>query len=806
MRSYKANPPETAVRNPYYFCVDPEGNQLPYLDRILSDTCSQDMVAIKAAGGATTLQSRYLSFDQYTYLMDQRKAGNYELYHWYAGDRSWFVLQPNLNRRTSPENPDWGKKRALMCDKRFRQALSMAINRQAIIKAEYNNQAEPAQVTPGRESPFFHEAAFKAYTDFAPQRAERLLDALELTKRDYEGYRTFVDGTRMTFYIDYTKGLTSDRPVQFVVNDWAAVGVRAVPRQRDRTLWSTEREGLLHDFNIWIANGEHYPLIQPRFFAPVNGSFFALAYTQWINTGGLQGDPDAKGEPLPKEHPLYAALMAYQDACATGDLKEQIARFKPALDIAAENVWSINICTTPPVLVVVNKDLRNVPSTAVYSWDFQSPGNAGIETWFLRKDNNSAGARKAIEAEILTPALRPGDLNETSQTATANLNDASPAPPSPAPNPGRIVATVVTVLIWGGVILSLLLVSLRHPFIARRLVIMAPTLGIISVIVFAVIQLPPGDYLTSLMIRLEQSGDTRAEQEIEDIRQQFYLDRSVAERYGRWLGLPWFVTYKAKDQGLLQGNLGRSMEKRVPVNQLVGDRLLLTFLISLCTILFTWAVALPTGIYSAVKQYSWGDYVLTLIGFIGMCVPAFLLALLLMYAANTWFGISIGGLLSPEYATQPEWDWPKIADLLKHIWLPVVVLGVGGTAGMIRVMRANLLDELKKPYVVTARAKGVRPMKLLLKYPVRIALNPFISGIGHIFPQLVSGGAIVAIVLSLPTVGPLMLEALMTQDMYLAGSMLMVLSLLGVFGTLVSDLLLLALDPRIRYGGGGDGR
>ena len=284
----------------------------------------------------------------------------------------------------------------------------------------------------------------------------------------------------------------------------------------------------------------------------------------------------------------------------------------------------------------------------------------------------------------------------------------------------------------------------------------------------------------------------------------FHLDESVAMRYFRWMGLVWFTSFEEGDQGLLQGHLGRSMQDGQPlVNDLVGDRILLTFLISLGTILLTWVLAVPIGIYSAVRQYSLGDYTLTLIGFLGMCVPSFLLALLLMYFSSEVMGIKATGLFSPEYAARPEWTWGKFVDLLKHIWLPVVVLGVGGTAGMIRVMRGNLLDELRKPYVTTARAKGVRPTKLLLKYPVRLALNPFISGIGGIFPALVSGGAIVAMVLSLPTVGPLMLEALMTEDMYLAGSMLMVLSLLGVMGTLVSDLLLLWLDPRIRFEGGG---
>jgi ABC-type dipeptide/oligopeptide/nickel transport system permease component len=239
------------------------------------------------------------------------------------------------------------------------------------------------------------------------------------------------------------------------------------------------------------------------------------------------------------------------------------------------------------------------------------------------------------------------------------------------------------------------------------------------------------------------------------------------------------------------------MESAQEVNEIVGDRILLTFCISLGTILFTWAVAVPIGIYSAVRQYSLFDYVLTFIGFVGMCVPPFLLALVLMAAAG------VSGLFSAEYAAQPEWTWGKVVDLLRHIWIPIVVLGVGGTAGMIRVMRANLLDELRKPYVITARAKGVRPVRLLFKYPVRLALNPFVSGIGSLFPTLVSGGAIVAMVLALPTVGPLLLEALFSEDMYLAGSMLMVLSLLGVLGTLVSDLLLLWLDPRIRFQGGG---
>jgi ABC-type dipeptide/oligopeptide/nickel transport system permease component len=241
------------------------------------------------------------------------------------------------------------------------------------------------------------------------------------------------------------------------------------------------------------------------------------------------------------------------------------------------------------------------------------------------------------------------------------------------------------------------------------------------------------------------------------------------------------------------------MASNKEVSQIVGDRILLTIILSLGSILITWAVAMPIGIYSAVRQYSIADYVFTFVGFIGMCIPSFLLAVIMMYLAQEWFGLQMVGLFSPKYALQPYWDWAKLVDLLKHLWLPVAILGIGSTGGMIRVMRGNLLDELKKPYVTTARAKGVRPMRLLLKYPVRLALNPFISGIGGLFPALISGGTLISVVLSLPTVGPLMLDAMLAEDTLLAGSMLMVLSLLGVFGVLVSDLLLLWLDPRIRF-------
>jgi len=257
-------------------------------------------------------------------------------------------------------------------------------------------------------------------------------------------------------------------------------------------------------------------------------------------------------------------------------------------------------------------------------------------------------------------------------------------------------------------------------------------------------------------------------------------------RYLRWLG------------GMLRGDFGYSVQHQQPVSELIGERIALTVVVALSSLLLTWALALPTGILTAVKQYSPLDYAATVLAMLGMAVPNFMLALLVMWGAFTWFGVSIGGLFSPAYVDAP-WSVARVLDLLKHLWVPMVVLGVGGTAGMVRIMRANLLDELRKPYVTTARAKGMRYWRVVLKYPVRIAVNPFISGIGVVLPMLFSGDAIVGVVLGLPTTGPLLLDALMNQDMYLAGSFIMILSALSVLGVLISDVALAMLDPRIRY-------
>jgi peptide/nickel transport system permease protein len=326
-------------------------------------------------------------------------------------------------------------------------------------------------------------------------------------------------------------------------------------------------------------------------------------------------------------------------------------------------------------------------------------------------------------------------------------------------------------------------------YVFRRILVMIPTLVAISLIIFLIIQLPPGDYLESYIAELQAQGESVDPQKIAFLREHYGLDRPMWQQYVQWVA------------GMFRGDFGYSFEFNMPVSEVIGDRLLLTMVVSFVTVLFTWAIAFPIGVYSATHQYSWGDYGLTLLGFLGIAIPNFMLALVMMYFANVWFGTSIGGLMDPEFIDKP-WSWEKWKSLFEHIWIPVIVIGTGGTAGMIRKMRANLLDELQKQYVVTGRAKGLPPGKLLRKYPMRLALNFFISDIGSLLPAVISGAEITAVVLSLPTTGPMLLAALKSQDMYLAGSFLMFLALMIVVGVLISDLALAALDPRIRLEGG----
>ena len=335
-------------------------------------------------------------------------------------------------------------------------------------------------------------------------------------------------------------------------------------------------------------------------------------------------------------------------------------------------------------------------------------------------------------------------------------------------------------------------------YLVHRVLVMVPTLLAISVLVFVIIQLPPGDYLSNQLAELKAQGEGAALEKFEFLRQLYGFDKPLVEQYAIWVGIWPGDTGFA---GLLQGSLGWSFEYGIPVTEVVGDRIWLSFVVAFSTIVFIWVVSFPIGIYSATHQYSIGDYSLTFIGFLGLATPNFLLALVLLYFANVTFGTSIGGLMDDQYIEQP-WSWAKVGSVLEHLWIPVIVIGTSGTAGMIRRLRANLLDELHKQYVITARAKGMPSLKLLIKYPLRMALNPFIADIGNLLPQVISGAAIVSMILSLPTTGPMLLQALKSQDQYLAGSFLMVLSLLTIVGIFLSDLALAALDPRIRLGGG----
>ncbi|MEZ4630622.1 MAG: ABC transporter permease [Deinococcales bacterium] len=323
-------------------------------------------------------------------------------------------------------------------------------------------------------------------------------------------------------------------------------------------------------------------------------------------------------------------------------------------------------------------------------------------------------------------------------------------------------------------------------FIVRRILNALVTIFVISIVSFVVIQLPPGDFLTSYAASLKAQGDTVAPQQLEALREAYGLGEPIHIQYLKWIS-------KA-----VRGDFGQSLEWQLPVNKLIWSRLALTIIVSLSSILFVWAVAIPIGVFSATNQYSIGDYFFTFLGFIGLAIPNFMLALVLMWVGFSVFGQDVGGLFSPEYQNAP-WSWAKIWNLIGHLWIPMIVVGTSGTAGLIRTMRANMLDEISQPYVETARAKGLSEGRLIWKYPVRVALNPFVSTAGYALPELIGGVIITAVVLNLPTIGPILLRALLSQDMFLAGAIVMLISILTVIGTLISDILLAILDPRIRF-------
>jgi peptide/nickel transport system permease protein len=327
-------------------------------------------------------------------------------------------------------------------------------------------------------------------------------------------------------------------------------------------------------------------------------------------------------------------------------------------------------------------------------------------------------------------------------------------------------------------------------YVVRRLLLAIPTLFVISILSFIVIQLPPGDIMTSYQAILSQQGEQMTGQMLKALQDSYGLNQPLYVQYWKWMsGI------------LLRGDFGLSLDWKLPVSQLIWDRMGTTLLLSTSTLILTWMLAIPIGIYSATRQYSVGDYAFTFLGFIGIGVPGFVLALFLMWFAYSQWGMDVGGLFSEKFKNAP-WSVARFQDLLQHLWIPAIIVGLEGTAGLIRTMRANTLDELHKPFVIAARSRGIDERKLILEYPVRVALNPFVSGVGYALPRLVEGTVLVSVVLSLQTAGPLLLRALQVQDMYLAGAFILLLSTLTVIGTLISDVLLAWLDPRIRYGGG----
>ena len=324
-------------------------------------------------------------------------------------------------------------------------------------------------------------------------------------------------------------------------------------------------------------------------------------------------------------------------------------------------------------------------------------------------------------------------------------------------------------------------------FIVRRILLMVPTLFVISALVYFIIDLPPGDCVTSQIDELLARGDADALVRADELRSLYGLDQPLWRRYFEWVG------------GIFRWDFGLSCQDTVPVSELIGERMALTLIMESSTIVFIWTVSFVIGVYAATHQYRMGDYVASFIGFVGLSVPNFLLALVLLYVGKVYFGLSIGGLMDPEYIDKP-FSWGKLVSVAEHLIIPVIVIGMSGTAGMIRRLRANLLDELQKQYVVTGRAKGLPPMRLLIKYPLRHAINPFVADIGGLLPDVISGSVIVSVVLSLPTTGPMLLGALKTQDVNLAATFLLFVATLTVIGMLISDLALAALDPRIRFG------
>jgi ABC-type transport system substrate-binding protein len=694
-REYRTTPPFVFVRNPYYWAVDEAGNQLPYVDRVQVDIQAAQMIGLSLGSGFVSMQADQVRYANFTELMTRRKAAGIRVLAWYSATRSVWTINPNQNRyvpgsapgqratsradcRTRAARQMWTKSE-LLARKEFRQALSLALDRDAIIKAEYNGMLRPSQLAPGPESPFHHAGLAGAFLAYDPAGANARLDALAAegllgAARDVDGMRMTPEGEPLCFFIDFTSAVGLG-PSQFVIDDWAAVGIRVIARERSPALFGTE--GIMGDFDFHVCGGydDFMPTLSPVSYVPERAfTPWAANWGMWFKYGGLWGDERAanNGAALapPPGHPIRDAMQALLDAQQAASPDARHANWTRILDIAAENLWQISICEAPPQLVVVQEGFRNVPEQAVHGAYFLSPANTAPETYFFREPRDSAGTLADTRAQLERAGALPRRA-ASEPTADATTSAAASAASATA---GALTGRLLRAL-FGLVALAFgVMLVCRHPFLLRRLVVMVPTLLVISVVVFTIIQLPPGDFLTTFIQQRELEGLPDHMEEVAQLKELFHYDDPVWHRYLRWSGMLWFTTFDREDTGLLQGNLGRSMETRRLVNDMVGDRILLTFLISLGTILFTWMVAIPIGVHSAVRQYSPSDYAFTLLGFIGMSVPSFLLALVLMVLAN------VSGLFSEAFAAQVGWTWPKVVDLLKHIWIPIAVMGVQGTA------------------------------------------------------------------------------------------------------------------------------
>ncbi|MBL9213910.1 MAG: hypothetical protein JNG83_00390, partial [Opitutaceae bacterium] len=621
-RRYKAQAPQTFVRNPYYWAVDPAGNQLPYVDQITMEVITPELLALKAASGGfpAIFETENLRISNYGLYMAGRKEHGYDVRHYYNGQRTLWAMFFNLNLHHEPDDAITRQKWELLNRREFRHALSQAINRQAILRAEFFGLGEPSQAEPGPASPLHSPRLARSSITYDPAAANALLDGLGLTRRDIDGFRTLPDGSPMVWFLPY-RSSTPLGPLQFVIDDWAAVGIRAVARPVTDALALAMRMARSYEIIVKAPEMDALPLWDPTTYVPYDRlSLHAPLWGAWYESRFNARAGVTESPPPPADHPVTAVLHFYEQAMTAPTRELGLANYRRIYDIAADELWSISLGTPPPAIAVVRDDFRNVPRHGLRGWFVHTPLNLGVETFYFERPAMSPGAVAQLRSELArpepSPLLTPGAAVGGREPAADRLG-------------GLLRGGLAAIVLLAGV-----LVGLRHPYIGRRLLLFIPVLLVVSVMTFVIIQIPPGDIIETRLLSLEQQNTSVSREEIGRIRAQFHLDDPMPERYLRWIGAHWFLTFRDADRGLLQGNLGLSMadpRRPQPVNELVGERILLTVLLSLGTILLTWTLALPIGIYSAVRQYSPADYALTFLGFVGMSVPGFLLALLLMY-------------------------------------------------------------------------------------------------------------------------------------------------------------------------------